>query len=74
MIERKDIPKPMTPPEVTAQRLAEFAGILSEYGPGSQEAADYMDKNRSDDKFVKLARLSIVLKQALTVGVEMPCD
>jgi hypothetical protein len=49
----------------TAERLAEFARLMNEWGAESAQADDFLSANRADAEFVELAELSRQLKLEL---------
>ncbi len=46
--------------------LAEYAVLLNEHGADSQEAKDFLESHGDNQDFVQLAKLSKMLKKALT--------
>jgi hypothetical protein len=51
----------------TRELLAEYAGLLNQYGVDSQEANQFLEDHKLNPDFYELARLSNKLKRALTV-------
>lgn len=49
----------------TSQMLGEYADLLNQHGPHSQQAADYVALHADDAEFVELAVLARRLKVAL---------
>lgn len=45
--------------------LAEYARLLNRFGPESRQAEKFVRRHRSNTRFIELARVSKVLKQAL---------
>lgn len=65
-----DIRRAVSSQEATAKLLTEFAAILNGPGPDSAEAKKFLDDHETNVKLVRLARLSAILKRALTVEEE----
>ena len=50
----------------TRQLLAEYAELINEFGPDSDEAMIFLESNDDNSEFAELAKLSRTLKKALT--------
>ena len=48
--------------------VSEFAELLNRYGTDSTEAQAYLESRGQNEEFAELARLSITLKRALSIG------
>ena len=55
---------------MTRELLAEFATLMSEYGPTSQEADSFLEEHQYDEEFRDLALLARKLKLALNAPVD----
>jgi hypothetical protein len=52
----------------TARLLSEFARVLNHHGPDSAESEAFLRRHGSNQEFIELARLSVTLKRALSIG------
>jgi methyl coenzyme M reductase subunit C-like uncharacterized protein (methanogenesis marker protein 7) len=48
--------------------LSEFARVLNHHGPDSAESEAFLRRHGSNQEFIELARLSVTLKRALSIG------
>jgi hypothetical protein len=53
----------------TRELLAEFATLMNEYGPTSEQANEFAEQHRFDQEFYELATLARRLKVALNAPV-----
>ena len=49
----------------TSALIAECASLINKYGPDSLRVKNFIENNKEDTKFVKLAKVSCELKRAL---------
>ena len=56
----------------TARLLSEFARVLNRNGPDSPESEEFLRRHSENPEFVELARLSVTLKRALSMGRPSP--
>lgn len=52
----------------TARLLSEFAKVLNRHGPNSPESEEFLHLHDKNPEFAELARLSVTLKRALSMG------
>jgi len=56
----------------TARLLSEFAKVLNCHGPDSPESEEFLRLHGENPEFAELARLSVTLKRALSMGRPSP--
>lgn len=65
-----EAPPPLLEGEATetARLLSEFAKVLNRHGPDSPESEEFLHRHGENPEFSELARLSVTLKRALSMG------
>ena len=51
--------------KLTRELLADYARVLNEHGPNSQEAKEFLEQYSLDSEFQELARIATTLKEAI---------